>query len=207
MTGITWLHLSDWHEGVERERTDLYGGDKNRVFQALIADINNRTRISSELKHIDFIVFSGDVAFSGTREQYRSARSNFFDPILEETGCLRNQLFIVPGNHDLERNRLSKLPSELQTSVPDDLNDLRTWIRLWLEEDNKADRELLLNPFLNYRDFVSKYTGQESPDYGSLQTLNVRGIRIVLLGLNSALMAARQQDDRSHLVVGVPQIT
>jgi DNA repair exonuclease SbcCD nuclease subunit len=71
MTGITWLHLSDWHEG----RPAGAGCDRERVFQELIKDIKSRTSIDKRLETIDFIVFSGDVAFSGKQEQYEREQS------------------------------------------------------------------------------------------------------------------------------------
>ena len=57
MTGLTWLHLSDWHQkGSEF--------DRQVVFSALLKDIRERTKINPELEKINFVVFSGDVAFS-----------------------------------------------------------------------------------------------------------------------------------------------
>lgn len=117
MTGITWLHLSDWHEGIEQYRRDLINCDRGIVLNELIKDIQERTKISPNLAQIDFIVFSGDVAFSGQKQQYEDARSKFFDSVLKATGCRRNCLFIVPGNHDLDRDRLKKLPSDLQQAA------------------------------------------------------------------------------------------
>ncbi|MCP4702172.1 MAG: hypothetical protein GY862_35735, partial [Gammaproteobacteria bacterium] len=53
---ITWLHLSDWHQ-----KGDDF--DRKTVRNALLDDIRNRAKISSDLEEIDFMVFSGDVAF------------------------------------------------------------------------------------------------------------------------------------------------
>ncbi len=73
----------------------------------------------------------------------------------------------------------------------------------------------MLNPFAGYREFVNSYTGQKNCDYGSLKTLNINGIKVALLGLNSALMAGRHKkdndeydeyDDERFLIVGYPQI-
>ena len=58
MAGITWLHLSDWHQAGK----DF---DRQIVREALLQDIRNRTAISADLEHVDFIVFSGDLAHGG----------------------------------------------------------------------------------------------------------------------------------------------
>ena len=105
MTGITWLHLSDWHEGAEEHNPELAQFDRLKVvLPKLIEDIQNRHQISPDLSQVDFIVFSGDVTFSGEEKQYDNAYEKFFKPILEATNLTEDKLFIVPGNHDLNRN-------------------------------------------------------------------------------------------------------
>ncbi len=71
MAGLTWLHLSDWHQkGMEF--------DRKVIRNALIEDIENRKEIDPNLSKIDFIIFSGDVAFSGKQEEYLGAREELF---------------------------------------------------------------------------------------------------------------------------------
>jgi len=95
-SGITWIHLSDWHQrGLEFDRTV--------VGNALIEDISEREQISPELKQVNFIVFSGDLAFSGKKEEYEAAKTHLLDPVLAATGLKPEHLFMVPGNHDLDR--------------------------------------------------------------------------------------------------------
>jgi 3',5'-cyclic AMP phosphodiesterase CpdA len=108
MAGITWLHLSDWHQ----EGRDF---DRQVVRDALIQDIREREKkISSDLAKIDFIVFSGDVAHAGKKEEYEAAKENLFDPLLEATGLTTERLFIVPGNHDLDRSSFKLLPEDVK---------------------------------------------------------------------------------------------
>ena len=76
MTGLTWLHLSDWHQKGKNF-------DRKVVRDKLIKDIENRKNISQDLAKINFIVFSGDVAFSGQPEEYQAAKKELFDPILK----------------------------------------------------------------------------------------------------------------------------
>lgn len=204
MTGITWLHLSDWHQGSKEG-----GIDRERVLNELIEDIAKRKdNISSKLERIDFIVFSGDLAYSAKSSQYEEARF-FLDKVLEATELSRDHLFIVPGNHDLDQKIKDKyLPKELKKS-PEDAQTYQNIIK-WLKDEN--DREYLLKPFTEYRKFVTEYSGQESSDYGSIKIININGLKVGLLGLNSALMSARYYDqqgdvkDKEQLIVGECQI-
>lgn len=62
MPSIKWLHLSDWHQ-----KGDTF--DRLVVRDALLNDIRERCQgISPNLGTIDFIVLSGDIAYSGKAE-------------------------------------------------------------------------------------------------------------------------------------------
>ena len=100
MAGLTWLHLSDWHQ----KGPDF---DRKVVRDALIEDLRTASRrLSSSLTQVDFVVFSGDTAFFGKPEEFVTARQNLFDPVLAALGLPPERLFMVPGNHDLNRNTI-----------------------------------------------------------------------------------------------------
>jgi tetratricopeptide (TPR) repeat protein/3',5'-cyclic AMP phosphodiesterase CpdA len=199
MTTITWLHLSDWHQG---------GPDFNRqvVADALIKDIRERAdRIAPELARLDFIVFSGDVAFSGQRAQYVRAAEFLFEPVLEATGLTKDRLFVIPGNHDIDRHAFELLPAAILTPFTSEAQ-----MQEWLLDEKKRNR--LLEPFEAYDTFVREYLGPDYSSYASIRRLEIDGHHIALLGLNSALMCGRhldedgEVDDARHLVVGEPQV-
>lgn len=196
---ITWLHLSDWHQGRE---------DFNRrvVRDALLQDIRKRHELDTRLADIDFVVFSGDVAFSGKAEQYRAVTKELLDPLMEGVGLSASELFVVPGNHDIARDRFELLPAKLQgqDSLPSE-----TEVQTWLTNDDKRRR--LLDPFSDYEKFITDYTGQDDPLYGSIKFHEKAGTKIALIGLNSAWMCGRPEpggtvNDRGHLIVGEPQV-
>ncbi len=203
MAGLTWLHLSDWHQtGKDFKRVKLR--------DALIDDIKNRaTKIDATLATIDFVVFSGDVAFFGKPEEYEAAIAEFFDPLLKAADVPPNRLFIVPGNHDLNREHIyDMLPSELQKPLT-----TSALVEKWLTHDERRARTL--EPFAAYRAFVAGYTRQDSPDYASVVRFSVGDKEVALLGLNSAWMCARHKEqkggkeevnDYGHLVLGDPQL-
>lgn len=198
MAGLTWLHISDWHQ---------HGSDFNRqvVSDLFLEDIRNRARINPDLEKIDFVVFSGDAAFSGNIEEYHTAIAVLFRPVLEATELGTHRLFMVPGNHDFDRQAISSLPSELHTPFTTDIQ-----VNDWLTNDEK--RRQLLIPFTAYEQFMHEYTGRDQSANVHLRRLWVSGKQIALLELNSALMCGRhlnenkEVDDRGFLVVGEPQI-
>src|ERR1700761_4276455 len=198
MERLTWLHLSDWHQ----KGADF---DRRVVRDALIRDLRQRQRIDRVLADVDFIVFSGDLAFGGKRLEYEAAREHLLDSVLDAVGLGRKRLFIVPGNHDLDRDSVYEmLPPELQKPLASDV-----LVQKWLDPSRRART---LEPFEEFRKFVAEYTGQATPDYASIVRFELGSRRIALLGLNSAWMNARNKDaqgevnDYGFTLIGEPQI-
>src|SRR5260370_40407479 len=107
MAGMTWLHLSDWHQ----KGKDF---DRDVVRNALIEDIDDRAKIHADLAKLDFVIFSGDAAFSGQAEEYQVALEQLFTRLLKATGLQQERFFFVPGNHDFDRDELNYLPADIK---------------------------------------------------------------------------------------------
>jgi tetratricopeptide (TPR) repeat protein/predicted phosphodiesterase len=194
MAGLTWLHLSDWHQ----KGKDF---DRRVIRDALINDIEGRTKISPELAKIDFIIFSGDVAYSGRPEEYQAAKIELFDRLLNATGLKSDRLFIVPGNHDLDRKMFED--NILLSGLLDLLND---YDRVKTLLDSEKQRANILEPFQAFTDFVAGYTHQEKPSYANIREWNISGKKIALLGLNSSWACGRKYNDKGFVFAGEPQI-
>ena len=198
MAGITWLHLSDWHQ----KGKDF---DRDVVRNALIEDIEDRAKIHADLAKLDFVIFSGDAAFSGQAEEYQVALEQLFTRLLEATGLQQSSFFFVPGNHDFDRDELNYLPADIKQPFTTEKQ-----VQDWLIDNKK--RNHLLKPFAAFTDFVREFTGQEQPTYTSIRRFVVDGKQVALLGLNSALMCGRNKNtkgevsDQTFLIVGEPQL-
>lgn len=200
MKKITWLHVSDWHQTGEE-----FG--RKVVRDQLIKDIKERSEISPDLAEIDFIIFSGDLAYSGKKQEYEAAQKYLLDPVLDATGLKPDKLFFVPGNHDCDR---SKIIQSLRSGDAIKSFNSNDEVNNFLEDTDKLDE--ILKPFQDYQEFITKYNNQNQPEYGSSRILRINGEKIGLLGINSALMTARNKNsdnkitDQGFLVVGEPQI-
>jgi hypothetical protein len=199
MSSVCWLHLSDWHQK---------GPDFNRkvVRDRLLADIQSRAAIDPLLAALNFVIFSGDIAFHGHVSEYETAKKELFQPLIKVLGIEAHQIFFIPGNHDIDLQTVAEmLPPGLQTPFQqgDEVNR-------WLTDDRRRVRAL--EPFDAFRNFVSTYSGQSTPEYASCKTIIVDGMSIGLLGINSAWMCGRHRDvkgeidDYGKLVIGEPQI-
>ncbi|MCP4219938.1 MAG: tetratricopeptide repeat protein [bacterium] len=192
MSKLTWLHLSDWHQKDEKF-------DRKVVRNALIADIKNRSAIHAGLEKIDFIVFSGDLAWKGKKSQLQEAEKNFLAPVRAAAGVDKDRLFMVPGNHDLDRELFDMLPAALTKPLKDEA------VKEWL--DNGKKRQKVLEPFEAYAEFAEAYGGNFSLYAGSTR-FDAGERKVALVGLNSALMCGRDTEnpDYGKLVLGEPQV-
>jgi len=191
---ITWLHLSDLHF----RASDAY--DENIVLKPFLHDVEER--INKDGLQPDLIIISGDIASASRLEEYALART-FLDDLLATTGLPKGRLFLVPGNHDVDRSAITTL-SAGATAV---LDSRRAINRLLASED---DRALVFQRFRSYRDFVNEYLGEDHIPfdhtcYFYVKEIEVANRRVVIIGLNSAWLAA-SDDDRHKLLLGERQV-
>ena len=88
---LTWLHLSDLHRG---QPGDLRWPRAKATF---LKDLEARAQIAGKP---DLVFFTGDLAFSGDRDQY-----DLIDQTIEDIRATLGDFVVVPvpGNHDLAR--------------------------------------------------------------------------------------------------------
>src|ERR1700740_3100388 len=91
------LHLSDFH---------FRPSEKDTAAQNILID-KVLENLRSEAK-IDFLLFTGDIVFSGTKyEDFQQAYEVFFKRIGEALELPKRNALICPGNHDADRDKVS----------------------------------------------------------------------------------------------------
>lgn len=185
MPTLTFMHLSDL----------CIKGYPAADLDALLDDISVRMHGQS----VDFIVVSGDLASSGLGEEYVSV-ANFLDDLLMKTDLTKDRLFVVPGNHDMDRSLtvptyLQRI-SHSQQAVSDLLQD-------------SAVAEKLLVRFAKFLRFRTEYFGH--PDSTGAQDTTAllttqSGVVVGLSLLNSALFA-QQDATKGSLVLSPEDVT
>lgn len=91
---LNWIHLSDIHFTYKDYCTNTM---RNLLLKYLKS-------LSSNQK-FDFIVITGDIVFQGGK--YDNDLIHFISDILEALNLTKDELFIVPGNHDLKRDKMT----------------------------------------------------------------------------------------------------
>lgn len=193
-----FLHLSDVHFGQE------VGGRlhvHNDVKEMLIDDV--RRVVQDELdRSISGIIVSGDIAYSGSEEEYQDA-GKWLDRVAEAGGCKDTDVHVVPGNHDINRDKISGSAGWM-------LEKIKKNGEAALDEilANERDCEVLYDRLADYRSFAQGYgcpldmAGGHAGDAFSFELTDGRKARF--LGLNSAL-ACGAGDGEGNLILGAKQ--
>ena len=189
---ITWLHLSDFH----LRAGDQY--DQTVVIASLLDDIKNQRE--QQTVATDAVFLTGDLAFSGKPEEYQVARK-FIRDLAEASGVELSNIFCVPGNHDVDRSRIT---SSVQTESRA-LKNREQVSRLMgtVQLSSFTDRYLPYSEFIRTTFPWAEIWSDDSLSF--TRNLRIRGINISLLGLNSAWLSGAE-DDKGNLLIGERQI-
>jgi predicted MPP superfamily phosphohydrolase len=167
---IRWLHLSDFHFG-----TDEYGEDS--LAESIVNHIKGRPSGIPDL-----IFITGDIAFAGQYSQYEQFAQQFFNPLIKLLGVdAEKRIFIVPGNHDLDRktHKLIKR-SALQDDCPRFFDPT---------EDGFGQRKEIIERFqgFTYADSTAIGGGWLESEAGVfVDRRTIQGIDLGILGINTA---------------------
>jgi len=94
---ITFVHLSDIHF-IDRDHGTQFDLDQ-QVRRALLEDLERKPADGADY---DGVLITGDIAFGGKHEQYKHAQ-DWINELLERTGAAATNTYMVPGNHDIDR--------------------------------------------------------------------------------------------------------
>jgi predicted MPP superfamily phosphohydrolase len=140
MSEITILHLSDIHFKKKKD-------EKNKTFRQKVQErlVEAVTGHLEEHKKLDFVAITGDIAFSGKKEEYDEARV-FLDK-LKKRLPKGTEFLAVPGNHDVDRDKIDEFFSLQENIIAKDQTDK------FLENEQKI-KDCINVKFKAFREFI-----------------------------------------------------
>jgi 3',5'-cyclic AMP phosphodiesterase CpdA len=184
------LHISDLHISTK----DTFG--RETVLGALV-DRVKKDRENGLLPEI--VVVTGDIAKTGSKEEYALAKT-FFNDLLAALELSPEQLYLVPGNHDV--NRKAYRPKDIP--VYENMTELND------ELENPDYRADLLKGMDAYFTFLETKYSHLKPIQDRLipfvTAYTARcGKTLGMVGLNSAWMCRKSPDER-EIAIGEYQL-
>ena len=199
---LTWLHISDIHFYPNTDWRDSVAR------QELLSYLKTTFERDDSLRP-DLIFCTGDIGFGETgmsplKDQYVQAKA-FFDSLLAVSGrhgvpLAKQRLFVVPGNHDVNRDSIDK----------DAQANLTAWARR-----GSSDHTAAINQHFNdlsgvfkeaikrldeYGRFVKEYLPHQCDPDGRhcyAMIVDIDGLKVGVAGFNSSWSVAGPEDDRT----------
>lgn len=201
IVGMRFLQLSDIHFLREVDGALDVDRELRWGLQEALREVNKDGSI-------DAILVAGDVAFSGARDEYGRA-ATFLREIALELGVGLEMIFIIPGNHDIDRKQTDNpLQRELRSGLRNHQTATARDDALREIARREPRSELLMAPLTEYVRFAAQYdcpTTAACPCW-QCSVLLTQDIELSLHGMNSVL-ASHEHDHREkeQLVVGTGQ--
>jgi hypothetical protein len=206
-TLFRWIHISDIHVG---HGDNEHGWDQKLVMDGLRKDA--AALVKNGQAPVDAILVTGDIAFSGNGRkptEYADAKEWLLG-LGQAAGVTPASIYLVPGNHDVNRaadkDRSTKRLVDTLRSGTDKIDTAL---------GDKGDRELLARRMEAYLAFSAEFAPAclHAPPLAAeerlfwVHRLEARsGLKVRLVGLNTALLAA-DEEDQSHLRLGKEQLS
>lgn len=185
------LHISDLHFKTQNISQDI-------VIDSLLKKIQD---ICRKEEKPNVLIITGDITHAGKSEQYAKAKV-FIDQVIRTCDIANERIFIIPGNHDVDRDKISK-----------------PYIRWWYKFNSEETLMDVLTEDVSfskikattdaYYEFVKPYiNGIDLGRYGEYVTeiQGEGGLPLKIVGLNSALFCGYDGDDNRQLALGLPQV-
>ena len=194
MRPISWLHISDIHLSESAEWS------QDVVLTAMCERIKDQRAQGTTA---DFILLTGDIAFSGKSEEYALA-SEFLDALCSASDVEKERVYCIPGNHDIDRDRQRLCFRGARAALHDPS-------RVDAILEGGEDLETLLQRQENYRRFQQDYFSKQErtptdDGLGYVSWLTIEDVRFAVIGLDSAWLAYGGIDDHGKLLVGERQV-
>jgi hypothetical protein len=176
---LTWLHLSDFHVG-----KDDYA--QRQAFRHIIDEVIS---VSTSRKP-DLVFITGDLANRGREEEFATFDSDFLIPLVTELGDEYFQrTFIIPGNHDVDRNQAKAVRRyDMLEEIPTFLDPT---------DEGRQERLALLERFRHfdqYRWYLENCGWVFSAEGFLAKRLSLRDSNVGVLCINTAWFCGGSND-------------
>lgn len=195
--GLTLLHISDIH---------FKAYDKN-MFLDMDKDIQNEIENDLHLLRptygdVDITMIGGDIAYSGSEQEYKKA-DEWISTICEISGCKEENVLTVPGNHDVQRDKLNPLIRDVHSSFKRlrKRADMDKKMEDFMKSPGSA--EVLLDPFSNYTAFAQKYGSVPETQNGLYweKKFELDNCVLRIRGVNSAIVSDDNDDEHNSKMI------
>lgn len=176
---LRFLHISDIHFQVENYQS-------RRMRMSLLKKLHELNQVNP----FNFVLLTGDLSHQG--QGFNETQMKFFEEILHTLNLSKEQIYIVPGNHDISRNvdRTDLIKEIIESKNPSNTLDE------YLQDKDKKSK--LLSSFDSFSTFYIDFLKKEYPLNDIHFLLETENYNIV--HLNTCVIANRAGEEGTLLI-------
>jgi predicted MPP superfamily phosphohydrolase len=184
---LSWLHLSDLHLEASPNDPNRAARDHERCLRAVEVDIAGfraDAGLGKPVRSPDIVLVSGDVVRAGSDTGMFECAHAWIARFCAAAELPTDRVFVVPGNHDIDRSRVQAVHHDLLDFSKCDTASFRQEVdKIW---DSPATVAEVNDKLAAYHAFAGRYAPVTRADLGSWRTsVEVNGITVDLIGLSS----------------------
>ena len=193
MLFMLMLHISDIHFK-SPDCLDQWMDPDFPIRTRMMRDLTEQVQ---KLGKVGAILIGGDVAFKAAPDEYHTARA-WIQQLSEISGCPKERVFVVPGNHDVDRAIIKDnlQIQNVQHAIASTPRASREW-KLKQQLRDETTGQLLLQAHSAYNDFAAPFGCQIWPTkpFWHQEIPLENGVGLRLYGLTSTLLSGREGKD------------
>lgn len=196
---IKIIHVSDFH--LENSNPSF---EKKDIILALAEDVKKYVDDSTVLFITGDLIDKGGVEFKENKASaFQSFEDLFIKPILTHNPILRNKIFVVPGNHDIFRDKIDPIT---EYGLKSNLTSTKSVNEFLI---NNRDNIRHLDRIADYKnwekDFYSQYPNCTLSLFENTFILKIGLLNVGVTCLNSSWLC-KDDHDKENLIIGKNQI-
>jgi 3',5'-cyclic AMP phosphodiesterase CpdA len=187
------LHISDIHFK-SPECLDQWMDPDSPIRTRLMRDLTEQVQ---KLGKVGAILIGGDVAYKAAPDEYQAAKI-WIQQLSDISGCPKERIFVVPGNHDVDRAIIKgsvQIQNAQHAIVSTPLAN-REW-KLKQQLGDETTGQLLFQSHSAYNEFAAPFGCQIWPrkPFWHQDISLENGVSLRLYGLTSTLLSGRDGND------------
>lgn len=195
---IRVIHISDLH--LESETPSF---EKLAIITALAEDLKNQVTENTVLFFTGDLIDKGSLNFKEKQDAFNRFEEIFIAPIINLNPLLRGKIFIVPGNHDVYRNKIDKYSEIGLKADLDNVKNLDAFIQSNRFSSKHLDR---LEDYKKWENnFYQKYNDKNSSNFENTFKLKLDNYTVGITCLNSSWLC-KDDNDKENILLGKNQI-
>jgi len=195
---IRIIHVSDLH--LESENPSL---DKKTIIASLANDLKININDNTLFFFTGDLIDQGGIHFNERENAFQTFEALFIEPILKENPTLKGKIFIVPGNHEVFRDKIDRYSEAGLKSELENVKALSKFIESNRTNSNHLDR---LSDYKSWeRAFYKKYNSGTTSNFENSFIVQIGTEKIGISCLNSAWMC-KDDNDKENILLGKNQI-